>query len=74
MVAQAEENYSLAEGRYRTGVGDSLALSDALLALTDARLSVYRARYDLQVAQFALEPVITNANQPRTRALANFRN
>ena len=24
-VAQAEENYSLAEGRYRTGVGDSLA-------------------------------------------------
>ena len=54
-VAQAEENYSLAEGRYRTGVGDSLALSDALLALTDARLSVYRARYDLQVAQFALE-------------------
>ena len=54
-VAQAEENYSLAEGRYRTGVGDSLALSDALLALTDARLSLYRARYDLQVAQFALE-------------------
>lgn len=54
-VAQAEENYSLAEGRYRTGVGDSLALSDALLALTNARLSVYRARYDLQVAQFALE-------------------
>lgn len=54
-VAQAEENYSLAEGRYRTGVGDSLALSDALLALTDARLSVYQARYDLQVAQFALE-------------------
>ena len=54
-VAQAEENYTLAEGRYRTGVGDSLALSDALLALTDARLSVYRARYDLQVAQFALE-------------------
>lgn len=54
-VAQAEENYALAEGRYRTGVGDSLELSDALLALTEARLSVYQARYDLQVAQFALE-------------------
>ena len=54
-VGQAEENYTLAEGRYRTGVGDSLELSDALLALTESRLSVYRARYDLQVAQFALE-------------------
>lgn len=54
-VAQAEENYTLAEGRYQTGVGDSLELSDALLALTEARLSAYRARYDLQVAQIALE-------------------
>ena len=54
-VAQAEENYTLAEGRYRTGVGDSLELSDALLALTEARLSLYRARCDLQTAQFALE-------------------
>jgi outer membrane protein TolC len=54
-VVQAEENYTLAEGRYETGVGSALEITDALLALTDARLSAYRARHDLQIALINLE-------------------
>jgi outer membrane protein TolC len=54
-VAQAEENYTLAEGRYETGVGSALEITDALLALTDARLSAYRAGHDLQIALINLE-------------------
>ncbi|MDR1649993.1 MAG: TolC family protein [Synergistaceae bacterium] len=57
-VVQAEENYTLAEGRYETGVGSALEITDALLALTDARLSAYRARHDLQIALISLEKAI----------------
>jgi outer membrane protein TolC len=59
-VAQAEENYTLAEGRYETGVGNALEITDALLALTDARLSAYRSRHDLQIALISLEKATGN--------------
>ncbi|GHT03303.1 hypothetical protein AGMMS50276_33340 [Synergistales bacterium] len=54
-VLQAEENYELAEGRYETGVGSPLELTDALLSLTDARLASYRARYNFNNALINLE-------------------
>ena len=54
-VSQAEENYELAEGRYETGVGSPLELTDALMSLTDARLAAYRARYSFNNAVINLE-------------------
>jgi outer membrane protein TolC len=64
-VTQAEENYTLAEGRYETGVGSALEITDALLALTDARLSAYRSRHDLQIALISLEKATGNPNPYR---------
>ena len=57
-LEDAEENRKLAEGRYETGVGTPLEVTDALLNLTDAQLSSYNARYNLQIAIISLESAI----------------
>ena len=57
-LEDAEENRKLAEGRYETGVGTPLEVTDALLNLTDAQLASYKARYDLQIAIISLESAI----------------
>lgn len=54
-LASAEENRRLAEGRYETGVGDALEVTDALVSLTEAQLTKYQAYNDLQSAVIALE-------------------
>ena len=54
-LINAVENRRLAEGRYETGVGDPLEVTDALLSFTDARLADKQAHYDLQVAIISLE-------------------
>lgn len=55
---QAEENRTLAEGRYEVGVGDALEVTDALLSLSDAQLVVVQADYDLHMAMIELERAV----------------
>lgn len=44
-LGEAEENMGLAEGRYRTGVGDSIEFADAELILTEAKSDLVQATY-----------------------------
>jgi outer membrane protein len=48
---QAQDNLSLAEGRYQAGVGSIIELSDAQASLTAARGQRVRAGYDLATAR-----------------------
>lgn len=57
-LEDAWENRRLAEGRYETGSGTPLEVTDALLNLTDAQLSSYNAQYNLQVAIINLESAV----------------
>jgi outer membrane protein TolC len=57
-LVSAEENRKLAVGRYETGVGDSLEVTDALLSFTDAQLANRQAHYDLQLALIGLEKAV----------------
>ncbi len=57
-LAQAEENYSLAKGRYEVGVGDPIELKDAELTYRSAKLAYYEALYDYNVALARIENVI----------------
>jgi outer membrane protein TolC len=57
-LANAEENRKLALGRYETGVGDSLEVTDALLSHAAARLENRKARYDFQTALINTEKAI----------------
>lgn len=45
LVLQAEENYKLANGRYKSGVGSATEITDAQLALSNARYSNIQAHY-----------------------------
>jgi outer membrane protein len=44
-VRQAQENMDLAEGRYRTGVGDAIEYTDAQVSLTSAKNTLVQATY-----------------------------
>ena len=46
LVLQAEENFKLAKGRYKSGVGSATEITDAQLALSNARYSNIQAHYD----------------------------
>lgn len=50
LVASAEENYALAQGRFDAGVGTSIDLSDASQALVSAQADRIRARADRAIA------------------------
>jgi outer membrane protein TolC len=58
VVANAEENLKLAEGRYETGVGDAIEVADAIVSYTDAQLAASKARHDLQTAIIDLEKAV----------------
>ncbi|MDR2137538.1 MAG: TolC family protein [Synergistaceae bacterium] len=57
-LVSAEENRKMAVGRYETGVGDSLEVTDALLSFAEARLANRQAHYDLQLAIIGLEKAV----------------
>ncbi len=44
-LGEARENMGLAEGRYRTGVGDAIEFADAELTLTEAKSDLVQATY-----------------------------
>jgi outer membrane protein len=54
-LRQAKENLDMAEGRYKTGVSDSIELSDAQVLYTEFRSSLVQAVYDHHKALAGLE-------------------
>ncbi|MFZ3105396.1 MAG: TolC family protein, partial [Smithella sp.] len=57
-VLQAKENYDLASGRYRAGVGSPIEVADATITLNNVRASLNTALYNYKMAQAALEKSI----------------
>ena len=55
IVSQAEETLELAKGRYATGVGSSLEITDAMVTLNNAKMTYITALSDYAVAQANLE-------------------
>ena len=55
---QARESLQLAEGRYTTGVGNIIELTDAQSSLTSAEADSVRALYGYQISLAALERAI----------------
>lgn len=58
VVAQAEENLELAEGRYRTGVGTAIETTDAEIAVSNAKTSAIQALFDYNLARAQLEKAV----------------
>jgi outer membrane protein TolC len=57
-VQQAKDNYDLASGRYRTGIGNPIEVADATITLNNARANLNTALYNYKIAQAALEKAI----------------
>lgn len=51
LLAEAQENFDVAEGRYRAGTGSIIEVTDAQVLLTTSRTQDVQARYDLQIAR-----------------------
>lgn len=58
-LQQARENLDLAEGRYKTGVGNIIELTDAQASLTSAEANYVKALYSYQTAVAAVEKATT---------------
>ena len=58
IVRQAEETLELARGRYATGVGSSIEITDALIKHYNARMTYITALTDYSIAQASLEKAI----------------
>jgi outer membrane protein len=54
-VRQATENLELANGRYASGVGSPIEVTDALVAVSNAKTAQISALYDYKLAQSSLE-------------------
>lgn len=54
-VRQATENVELANGRYASGVGNPIEVTDALVSLSNAKTAYITALYDYKVAQASME-------------------
>ncbi len=58
IVRQAEETLELARGRYATGVGSSIEITDAMIKLNNAKMTYITALSDFSVAQASLEKAV----------------
>jgi outer membrane protein len=63
-LRQAQENMDLAEGRYRTGVGDAIEYTDAQVTLTTAKSSLVQATYNYLQALADLERALGHGPRP----------
>jgi len=54
-VKQATENFELADGRYASGVGNPIEVTDALVSLANAKTAYIAALYDYKVTQASME-------------------
>jgi outer membrane protein len=57
----AKENWDLAQGRYKAGVGSIIEVTDAQVKFFNAELSYIRSIYDLKVAEAQLEKAVGKA-------------
>lgn len=57
----ANENWDLAQGRYKAGVGSIIEVTDAQVKFFNAELSYIRSVYDLKVAEAQLEKAVGKA-------------
>jgi outer membrane protein TolC len=57
-VRQAAENMELANGRYASGVGSPIEITDALVAHSNAQTAQAAAIYDHKIAQASIEKAI----------------
>lgn len=55
IVRQAEETLELASGRYATGVGSSIEITDAMIKLNNAKMTHISALSDFKIAEAELE-------------------
>ncbi|HPD61215.1 MAG TPA: TolC family protein [Thermodesulfobacteriota bacterium] len=62
-VKQAEENFDIANGRYATGVGNPIEVTDAEVTLTNAKTTYNQTLYDYKVAIASLERAIGIRNE-----------
>jgi outer membrane protein len=73
-VRQAQENLDLAEGRYRTGVGDAIEYTDAQVSLTSAKNTLVQAQYIYLQALVDLDRALGRGPRapelPSTRGIA----
>lgn len=60
-VKSAEEDFRLAQERYRVGAGTLLEVTDAQVSLTRARVNLVRTKYDAIIAQAQLEAALGKA-------------
>lgn len=58
VVRQAEENLELANGRYASGVGNPMEVTDALVAHANAKTAYIAALYDYRLSQATMEKAI----------------
>ncbi|MEN6468503.1 MAG: TolC family protein [Smithella sp.] len=58
IVRQAEETLELAHGRYATGVGSSIEITDAMIKLNNAKMTYITALSDFSIAEANLEKAI----------------
>lgn len=56
--AEAKENLELAEGRYQSGYGNIIELTDAQYLLTNTRVQTIVSRYDYQMAAASLDVAV----------------
>jgi outer membrane protein TolC len=54
-VSQAKENYDLATGRYRVGVGSPLEITDAEVSLANARANYIQALYNYKIGEAKID-------------------
>ncbi len=54
-VGQAEENFELARGRYRVGVGSPLEITDAEVSLANARANYIQAFYNYKIGEAKID-------------------
>jgi outer membrane protein len=57
-VRQANENLDLANGRYASGVGSPIEVTDALVAVSNAKTAHISALYDYRLALASLEKAV----------------
>lgn len=63
VVRQAEENLTLANGRFQAGVATSVERTDAQVLLTNAKTSQIQALYDYKVAEARLVKAMGNGDK-----------
>jgi outer membrane protein TolC len=58
IIVQSEKNLKLAEGRFETGVGSAIEITDANVSLTNSRIDRLSALYEYKMALLRFDKAI----------------